>query len=141
MFISNRKYLARRSISTRLLTPAPVRTATRSRASPASIRKAAAQRVPLPEISAVLPSELYNSMAPCSPLLPGSTRIQPSAPTPVCRWQMARAAAAAILKGLVRSPARVLTPAGPLELSEKDGEYYLEGPADIIAAGEYYLES
>jgi len=51
------------------------------------------------------------------------------------------AAAAAILRGLVTSPVRVLTPAGPLELSEKDGEYYLQGPAEIIAAGEYYWES
>jgi diaminopimelate epimerase len=51
------------------------------------------------------------------------------------------AAAAAILKGLVTSPAHVLTPAGPLELSEKDGEFYLQGPAEITAAGEYYLES
>ena len=51
------------------------------------------------------------------------------------------AAAAAILKGLVTSPVHVLTPAGPLELSENGGEYYLQGPAEIIAAGEFYSES
>ena len=51
------------------------------------------------------------------------------------------AAAAAILRGLARSPVHVLTPAGPLELSDKEGEYYLQGPAEIIAAGEFYSES
>jgi diaminopimelate epimerase len=51
------------------------------------------------------------------------------------------AAAAAILRGLVTSPVRVLTPAGPLELREENGEYYLQGPAEITAAGEYYSES
>ncbi len=50
------------------------------------------------------------------------------------------AAAAAILKGFVKAPVRVLTPAGPLEFSEKDGDYFLQGPAEIIAAGEFYSE-
>ena len=47
---------ARRARS--VLTPAPVRMRTISAAKPWRIRKAAAQRVPLPEISAALPSEL-----------------------------------------------------------------------------------
>jgi hypothetical protein len=43
--------------------PAPVRTRTSSFWWPCAIRKAAAQRVPLPEISASLPSELNSRMA------------------------------------------------------------------------------
>ncbi|MCL4401367.1 MAG: diaminopimelate epimerase, partial [Acidobacteria bacterium] len=48
------------------------------------------------------------------------------------------AAAAAIMRGVARSPIRVLTPAGPLEL-RWEGDIYLTGPAEIIAGGEFYL--
>jgi diaminopimelate epimerase len=46
------------------------------------------------------------------------------------------AAAAAVRRGLVESPVRVLTPAGPLDL-RWDDEIYLIGPAEIIADGTY----
>ena len=50
----------------------------------ASTSKAAAQRVPLPEISLRLPSEFHSSMAASSvPLVPRDIRSHPSAPTPV----------------------------------------------------------
>lgn len=49
------------------------------------------------------------------------------------------AAWAAWLRGLVDSPVRVLTPGGPLEL-RWDDLIYMTGPAEIIAAGEFYLE-
>ncbi len=42
--------------------------------------------------------------------------------------------AAAVERGLVRSPAHVITPAGPLEL-RWDTEIYLTGPAEIVAEG------
>ena len=48
------------------------------------------------------------------------------------------AAAAAMARGLARSPVRVLTPAGPLEL-RADGGFLLTGPADIIAVGEFIM--
>ena len=48
------------------------------------------------------------------------------------------AAVAAILRGLAKSPVRVLTPAGPLDLRWED-EVFLVGPAEIVARGEYYL--
>jgi diaminopimelate epimerase len=47
------------------------------------------------------------------------------------------AAAAAILRGLARSPVRILTPAGPLDL-RWDDDIYLTGPAEIVAGGEFY---
>ncbi len=47
------------------------------------------------------------------------------------------AAAAAVLRGLARSPIRVLTPAGPLDL-RWDDDLYLAGPAEIVAGGEFY---
>jgi len=49
------------------------------------------------------------------------------------------AVAAAMLRGLVISPVRVLTPAGPLELSW-DQDIFLTGPAEIVAGGEFYLD-
>jgi diaminopimelate epimerase len=49
------------------------------------------------------------------------------------------AVAAAMFRGLVDSPVRVLTPAGPLDL-RIDESYYLTGPAEITAGGEYYYE-
>jgi len=42
--------------------------------------------------------------------------------------------AAAVLRGLVRSPARILTPAGPMEM-RWDGDIFLTGPAEIVAEG------
>lgn len=48
------------------------------------------------------------------------------------------AAAAAILRGVARSPVRILTPAGPLDL-RWDDDIYLTGPAEIVAGGEFYL--
>jgi diaminopimelate epimerase len=44
--------------------------------------------------------------------------------------------AAAVLRGLVRSPARVLTPAGMLDL-RWGAEIFLTGPAEIVAEGVY----
>jgi diaminopimelate epimerase len=48
------------------------------------------------------------------------------------------AVAAALARGLVRGPVNVLTPAGPLKLVSKNDDLYLEGPAEIIAEGEFY---
>jgi diaminopimelate epimerase len=48
------------------------------------------------------------------------------------------AVAAALARGLVSSPVNVLTPAGPLKVSSKDDDWYLEGPAEIVAEGEFY---
>jgi diaminopimelate epimerase len=47
------------------------------------------------------------------------------------------AVAAAVRRGLVQSPVRVLTPAGPLDL-RWDDEIYLIGPAEIVAEGVYH---
>jgi diaminopimelate epimerase len=46
----------------------------------------------------------------------------------------AGAFASAVRRGLIRSPGRVLTPAGTLDL-RWDGEIYLTGPAEIVAEG------
>jgi diaminopimelate epimerase len=51
------------------------------------------------------------------------------------------AAAAALARGWVRSPVRVLTPAGPLQLRLKNDDLYLEGPAEIVAEGQFYYDS
>ena len=48
------------------------------------------------------------------------------------------AVAAAIARGIVRSPVRVLTPAGPLDL-RAEGPIFLTGPAEIIAVGEFLM--
>jgi diaminopimelate epimerase len=45
--------------------------------------------------------------------------------------------AAAVLRGLVRSPARVLTPAGPMDV-RWDAEIFLTGPAEIVADGVFF---
>ena len=45
--------------------------------------------------------------------------------------------AAAVMRGLVDSPARVLTPAGPMEL-RWGAEIFLTGPAEIVAEGVFY---
>ena len=51
------------------------------------------------------------------------------------------AVAAAIECGLVTSPVRVLTEAGPLDLRVEGQDYLLAGPAEIVAVGEYYLHA
>jgi len=48
------------------------------------------------------------------------------------------AVAAALARGLVRTPVTVLTPAGALKLASKNDDLYLEGPAEIVAEGEFY---
>ena len=48
------------------------------------------------------------------------------------------AAEAAILRGLVQSPVKIQTQAGDLQL-RWDDSVYLTGPAEITAAGEFYL--
>jgi len=48
------------------------------------------------------------------------------------------AVAAALARGMVRSPVRVLTPAGPLELRE-EGVLFLTGPAELVAVGEFMM--
>lgn len=47
------------------------------------------------------------------------------------------AAFAAVLRGMARSPVRVLTPAGPLDLRLED-ETFLTGPAVLVAVGEFF---
>ena len=47
------------------------------------------------------------------------------------------AAAAAMARGLVDNPVRVLTPAGPLRLSWEGDDILLAGPAEIVAEGEF----
>jgi diaminopimelate epimerase len=47
-------------------------------------------------------------------------------------------AATAVARGLVKSPVRVLTPAGPLDLRLEE-DVYLTGPAEIVAEGEFFL--
>ena len=49
----------------------------------------------------------------------------------------AGAIAAAAKRGLVRSPARVLTPAGPMDV-RWDTEILLTGPAEIVVEGVFY---
>ena len=48
------------------------------------------------------------------------------------------AAAAAIARGLVETPVTIQTPAGPLEI-RGNSDLFLVGPAEIVAAGEFYL--
>jgi diaminopimelate epimerase len=50
----------------------------------------------------------------------------------------AGAGAAAMARGLVASPVRVLTPAGPLNLRWENGGVLMEGPAEILATGEFF---
>ncbi len=47
------------------------------------------------------------------------------------------AAFTAVLRGMAKSPVRVLTPAGPLNLRLED-DVYLTGPAEIVAEGEFF---
>ncbi len=51
------------------------------------------------------------------------------------------AAAAAFARGLVTSPVRVLTPAGPLDLRWENQDILLTGPAEIVAVGEFYWDA
>lgn len=51
------------------------------------------------------------------------------------------AAAAAMAWGLVTSPVRILTPAGPLDIVQQGEDLLLNGPAEIVARGEFYYES
>jgi len=46
------------------------------------------------------------------------------------------AAATAVARGMAKSPVRVLTPAGPIDLRFED-DIYLTGPAEIVAEGEF----
>lgn len=48
------------------------------------------------------------------------------------------AAVAAIERGAVLSPVRVITPAGPLEIRVAE-EAFLTGPAEIVAQGEFFV--
>jgi len=50
------------------------------------------------------------------------------------------AGAAAVARGLAKSPVEVLTPAGPLKLRWESDDILLTGPAEIIATGEFYFE-
>lgn len=50
------------------------------------------------------------------------------------------AVAAAIARGMVTSPVRVLTPAGPLDL-RYDESIYLTGPAELTVDGAFHYES
>lgn len=50
------------------------------------------------------------------------------------------AAFAALHHGLVASPVRVLTPAGPLELRQTGDALYLTGPAAIVAEGVFHYD-
>ena len=50
------------------------------------------------------------------------------------------AAAAALARGWVHSPIRVDTPAGSLELRVENDVIYLQGPAEIVAVGQFYYE-
>jgi diaminopimelate epimerase len=51
------------------------------------------------------------------------------------------AAAAALARGLIQSPTRVLTPAGPLDLRWENQDILLAGPAEIVASGEFYWDA
>lgn len=48
------------------------------------------------------------------------------------------AAAAAMARGFVQSPVRILTPAGPLDLRQENTDLLLSGPAEICVRGEFY---
>lgn len=50
------------------------------------------------------------------------------------------AAAAAMLRGMAKSPVTVRTPAGPLVITWEGEEIHMRGPAEIVARGEFYRE-
>ena len=49
------------------------------------------------------------------------------------------AAAAALARGYVESPVKVLTPAGPLDLRWEGSQVHLIGPVEITVRGEFYF--
>lgn len=49
------------------------------------------------------------------------------------------AAAAALARGLVKSPVEVLTPAGPLSIRQDGDSLFLTGPAEIIGSGVFFV--
>jgi diaminopimelate epimerase len=49
------------------------------------------------------------------------------------------AVAAAILRGLAKSPLTVRTVAGPLAFRWETEDIYMQGPAEIVAGGEFYF--
>lgn len=49
------------------------------------------------------------------------------------------AAFAALLRGLVDSPVRVVTPAGDLDFRVENSTGYLTGPAELTGRGEFYI--
>lgn len=51
------------------------------------------------------------------------------------------AAAAALARGYVDSPVKVLTPAGPLDLRWEGTQVHLVGPAEITVRGEFYFSA
>lgn len=48
------------------------------------------------------------------------------------------AMASAVMRGVAKSPVRVLTPAGPLHLRWEGEEIFLAGPAELIASGHFF---
>src|SRR5579864_5199919 len=84
--VSNSKQLPLREINSQPFSPAPVRITSLSGLPPAT-RYAATHRVPLPEISASLPSALIRR-ARISASGAGKSHSTPSAPTPLWRSQM-----------------------------------------------------
>jgi diaminopimelate epimerase len=48
------------------------------------------------------------------------------------------AAAAAVARGVVATPVRVLTPADPLDLRWENQSIFLAGPAELIGTGEFF---
>jgi diaminopimelate epimerase len=48
------------------------------------------------------------------------------------------AGAAALARGVVEAPVRVLTPAGPLDLRWENQSIFLAGPAELIGTGEFF---
>ncbi len=48
------------------------------------------------------------------------------------------AGAAAVARGLVKPPVRVVTPAGPLNLRWEEADILLAGPAEIVAVGQFF---
>jgi diaminopimelate epimerase len=51
------------------------------------------------------------------------------------------AAAAALARGIVSSPVRVVTPAGPLEIEKRGEDLILIGPAEIVASGRFHYHT
>src|SRR6185312_7966734 len=113
--ISNWNQFPRREISVRRFDPAPVVIVTSGPLTAfLSSAKAAAQRVPLPEISASLPSELKRRVS--RPFSEGLTIIHPSPPTPVVRAQIRRAVSGRLAAGAWRAQVRRKSFSAPCSL-------------------------